>query len=46
VLETADKALFFCSMKIPNWIPRNPGCGCLLIGIMLLITFLLYFEGK
>jgi len=32
--------------KLPGWIPRNPGCGCLLILGVLLAAFVLYFDGK
>lgn len=31
--------------KLPGWIPRNPGCGCLVILGIALAAFLIYFDG-
>jgi hypothetical protein len=28
-------------MRLPNWMPRNPGCGCLVL-MLLALAVLLY----
>jgi hypothetical protein len=31
---------------LPRWIPRNPGCGCLLLLLALAAFLLIRFDGN
>jgi hypothetical protein len=31
--------------RLPTWIPRNPGCGCLLLLFLAVAAALLLFDG-
>jgi hypothetical protein len=31
--------------RLPRWIPRSPGCGCLVLLLLALATVLLLFDG-
>jgi hypothetical protein len=32
--------------KLPGWVPRNPGCGCLVIILAAMIFLLIRFDGN
>jgi len=32
--------------RLPNWVPRNPGCGCLLLLFVAIAALLLYGDGR
>lgn len=31
--------------RLPRWVPRNPGCGCLIALAIALAVLLLRFDG-
>jgi hypothetical protein len=31
--------------RLPGWIPRSPGCGCLVLLLVALAAVLLLFDG-
>ncbi len=33
-------------MRLPQWVPRNPGCGCLVLLFMAIAAVLLLLDGK
>jgi hypothetical protein len=32
--------------RLPNWVPRNPGCGCLLLLFAGIAALLLYGDAR
>jgi hypothetical protein len=32
--------------RLPRWVPRNPGCGCLVLVLVALAVLLLRFDGN
>lgn len=32
--------------RLPNWVPRNPGCGCLLLLLIGIAALLLYGDAQ
>lgn len=32
--------------RLPGWVPRNPGCGCLLLLLIALAALLLLGDGR
>jgi hypothetical protein len=33
-------------LRLPRWVPRNPGCGCLAVLLVALVVLLLHFDGN
>jgi hypothetical protein len=38
--------LFGMPLRVPGWVPRNPGCGCLLVLAVAIAAVLLLFDGN
>jgi hypothetical protein len=32
--------------RLPGWVPRNPGCGCLILFLGVVIYVLIRFDGN
>jgi hypothetical protein len=32
--------------RLPRWVPRNPGCGCLVLLLAALVVLLIRFDGN
>jgi hypothetical protein len=30
--------------RLPGWVPRNPGCGCLILLFFIIATMLIWFD--
>jgi hypothetical protein len=32
--------------RLPRWLPRNPGCGCLVLLFIAVVALLLYGDAR
>jgi hypothetical protein len=39
-------AYFAVMPRLPSWVPRNPGCGCLVLLLVAIAALLFYGDAK